>query len=282
MRSLSTLPPAGPLDHSGAMVSNSERARGEAFRGSQRFDQLGSWRGADGVSAGADAGSLQTAGNQMRTGRDIDWTVGIKAKDSKAVFHTSPELRASQSTPSMRPTTLERPATAGFDGSTYQLTASPGQGEGGGGGGSGGGGNEQMFERAMATYNPDASLRSLSFSASNASLPRSRYARALIQATQMQPLFPRCRVHSLSHLSYIPLIALQLHSFAIPTLYLVSPIALSRRLPCHLSQHSPLPLRREQRIQIELRVLASGHRLPPPHRGSLALRAHLLDHQSTV
>ena len=206
MRSLATLRPGPLLDHKAARAPTNDQEREAEFNNQQRHDQLGGWRGRDGTMAGCDGGNLM--GKEiMKTGRGIDWNENIQAGklDPKAngllAANTRPPM------PGDEPTDLERPAQVFFDGrglgSTNDLgshqagigapgggsgtpgkprpstaaAASPGTGTGtGGGGGGGGGGAEGQQQDLLGSRRSlgasHRSLGTLSFSDSNASLPR--------------------------------------------------------------------------------------------------------------
>ena len=95
MRSLATIRPRPPLDHSASMASLSDQVREAEFAQLERHDQMGAWRGVDGT--GNEAGG-QMGKEIMKTGRDIDWTSFTKPKSPSlygvAKSASTPQLHA--------------------------------------------------------------------------------------------------------------------------------------------------------------------------------------------
>ena len=89
MKSISTLDPAGPLDHSASRgaLTDQERALEDAQR--TRYDQMSSWRGVDGL--GYEEGD-QLGTKHMKVGRDIDWHEGQRSSHSLYATRSTPTL----------------------------------------------------------------------------------------------------------------------------------------------------------------------------------------------
>lgn len=100
MKSVSTLPPARPLDHSATKGAMTDQERMREMQQQKRYDMLSGWRGVDG--SGLEEGG-QLGKEVMQIGRDIDWYADNQRSSSKSLYQDGAAMLQSRSMPQLTP-----------------------------------------------------------------------------------------------------------------------------------------------------------------------------------